>query len=101
MPDDRSIFDPRRDADLLKEIVPPVLMTLGAISLLRISRFLSLAVLGAYLYHAAENSDDLRKTRGRDLGARRLANHQIDTAIDDSFPASDPPSYSGSTAGAP
>ncbi len=101
MPDDRTQLGPREDVNLLKEIVPPVLMTLGALSLLRTSRLLSLVLLGAYLYDAAVQSDGVRKKRGRDIGSRRNAGERVDTAVDHSFPASDPPSFSGSTAGAP
>ena len=101
MSDDRSLFGPRHDADLLRELVPPVLMTLGAISLLRTSRFLSLALVGAYLYDLAARSDGDRKLRGHDVSSRRLANHRVDTAMDHSFPASDPPAFSGSIAGSP
>ena len=102
MPDDRIVFSSEGTAETLKEIIPPVLMAFGAVSLLRTSRFLSLIALGAFLYDAAVNSDGDRKARGRDLPSRRAAAKRLDQEIEDSFPASDPPSSSGSTtAGAP
>ncbi len=102
MPDDQMIFDRDHTAESLKEFVPPVLMLFGAVSLLRTSRFLSLLALGAFLYDAAVNTDADRKARGRDLSTRRATAKRLDAEIEDSFPASDPPSSSGSTtAGAP
>jgi len=85
----------------LREIVPPVLMTLGALSLLRSSKFLSVSILGTWLYCLAAASDDSRKRRGLDRRSRRAAEQQVDEAMEESFPASDPPSFSGATAGAP
>jgi hypothetical protein len=101
MPDDRFILEHQTTAETLKEIVPPVLMAFGAISLLRTSKLLSLVALGAYLYNVAANSEADRRVRGRNVAARRTSALNIDTAMEDSFPASDPPSFSGSTAGAP
>ena len=101
MPDNQIISGNERTAESLKNIVPPILIAFGAISLLRTSRFLSLVALGACLYDAAVDADANRKARGRDIAARRADHHRIDTAIEDSFPASDPPSSSGSTAGSP
>ena len=101
MPDGQNLPIPVSTTETLKEIVPPVLMALGAISLLRTSRFLSFAILGAYLYDAAVNNDTGRKSRGRDVASRRAASDRLDAEIEDSFPASDPPSYSGSTVGRP
>jgi hypothetical protein len=101
MPDDHIYSSRPSTADNLKEIVPPVLMALGALSLLRTSRFLSLVALGVFLYDAGANSDADRKKRGRDLPSRRAAAERLDEQIADSFPASDPISFSGTTAGAP
>jgi hypothetical protein len=101
VPDDQSPFGQTSTAESLKEILPPVLMAVGALSLLRMSRFLSLVAVGALLYDAAVNSDADRQTRGRDLASRRRASRLLDREIEDSFPASDPPSFSGTTAGAP
>jgi hypothetical protein len=101
MPDDRFILAQQTTAETLKEIVPPVLMAFGAISLLRTSKLLSLVALGAYLYNVAAKSEAERKVRGRNVAARRSVGRSIDTEMEDSFPASDPPSFSGSTAGAP
>jgi len=102
MPDDQIISGTDRTMQSLKEIVPPVLMAFGAISLLRTSRLLSLVALGALLYDTAADVDAERKARGRSLPVRRAESRRLDTEIEDSFPASDPPSSSGSmTAGAP
>jgi hypothetical protein len=88
----------RAHSNIWQEIVPPVLMALGAVSLLRTSRFLSLALLGGWVYSEMQKSDAARQIRAR---AASLASAGIDEEIDDSFPASDPPSFSGMTAGAP
>jgi hypothetical protein len=101
MPDKQVPLIHGNTAESLKEIIPPVLMTFGAISLLRTSRFLSLVALGAFLYNAAATSDTNRKKRGRDLASKQRASRLLDSEIEDSFPASDPPSFSGNTAGAP
>jgi hypothetical protein len=101
MPDDRFILDHQTTAETLKEMVPPVLMAFGAISLLRTSKLLSLVALGAYLYNVAAKSEAERKAGGRNVATRRAVGRSIDTEMEDSFPASDPPSFSGSTAGAP
>jgi len=85
----------------LREIAPPALMVLGAFSLLRTSRFLSFALVGAWLYSIAADTDESRKRRRLDRRSQRLAELLVDQASEDSFPASDPPTYSGSTAGAP
>ena len=101
MPDDQTIPTRNSTSESLKEIVPPVLIALGAISLLRSSRLLSLIAMGAYLYDAAVKTDLDREKRGRDLPSRRTAGERLDEEIADSFPASDPMSFSGTTAGAP
>ena len=101
MPDDQTAFVSNSTSQSLKEMVPPVLMAIGAISLLRTSRFLSLVALGAFMYDAAVTSDAGRKVRGRDFTSKRTAGELLDNEIADSFPASDPPSFSGTTAGAP
>lgn len=84
-----------------KAILPPVLMGLGAVALLRMSRLLSLALAGILLYDAASTADRDRHLRGRTLAARRAAGERLDAELADSFPASDSPSSSGGTAGAP
>ena len=94
MPDDRKLFDSREPTATWKEILPPLLMSLGAISLLRRPGLLALTLLGASLYDTASAAD-------RDRRNRRAIERRIDIADEDSFPASDPPSFSGSTAGAP
>lgn len=101
MPDDRFIPERNATAETLKEIVPPVLMAIGAVSLLRTSKLLSLVALGAVLYNVAADTEASRKARGRNVSARRTVGRSIDAEMEDSFPASDPPSFSGATAGAP
>jgi hypothetical protein len=101
MPDDQILIGRPSTVETLKEAVPPVLMALGALSLMRRSRILTLLALGALLYDAAANSDTDRKVRGRDLRSKRRASALLDAEIEDSFPASDPPSFSGNTVGAP
>jgi len=101
MPDDRIVHTSHTTAETLKDAVPPVLIALGALSLLRSSRLLGLAALGAYLYDTAQKVDADRRRRGVDLPSRRRESNRIDDEIADSFPASDPPSFSGMTAGKP
>ena len=101
MPDDRIVYSRNTTSENLKEVVPPVLIALGAISLLRSSRLLGLAALGAYLSDAAQKVDADRRRRGIDLPTRRRQGERIDEEMADSFPASDPPSFSGMTAGTP
>jgi len=101
MPDDRIVHSRNTTSESLKEVVPPVLIALGAVSLLRSSRLLSLVAAGAYLYDMAQKVDADRKRRGVDLPSRRRTGERIDAENADSFPASDPPSFSGMTAGTP
>jgi hypothetical protein len=101
MPDDQMTSARPGLDTALREMVPPVLMALGAFTLLRTSRLLSLAVLGYWAYDVATSTDRSRVSRGRDIAAKRAAHQAVDAEIEDSFPASDPPSFSGSTAGAP
>jgi len=101
MPDDRIVHSRNTTSESLKEVVPAVLIALGAVSLLRSSRLLSLVAAGAYLYDMAQKVDADRKRRGVDLPSRRRACERIDAENADSFPASDPPSFSGMTAGTP
>jgi len=78
-----------------------VLIALGALSLIRSSRLLGFVAAGAYLYDAAQKVDADRRRRGVDLPSRRRESQRVDDEIADSFPASDPPSFSGTTAGTP
>lgn len=94
MADNRLTAEKPNVVDDFQKIVPPLLMALGALSLLRSSRTLSFAIIGTWLYGVASRSDDNRDTR-------RTAGESVDEELEDSFPASDPPSFSGSTAGAP
>jgi hypothetical protein len=93
-----------KDSDLgetLREVLPPVLMAFGALSLLRMSRTLSLVALGIFAYDVVTRQDAGRVAKGRDAASKRVQNQRIDEMSDDSFPASDPPSSSGSFVGAP
>ena len=102
MPDDRVFSTTDRTVRSLKTIAPPLLMALGAVSLLRNPRLLMLIALGGLLYDAATEMDAGRKSRGRTLAARRALGLRLDAEIEDTFPASDPPSSSGGiTAGSP
>ncbi len=90
-----------RGPETVQGVVTAAVIAFGAVSLLKTSRFLSLALLGACLYETASKSDAERRRSGKGLLARRAASRVVDLESDESFPASDPPSYSGSTAGAP
>jgi hypothetical protein len=101
MPEDEIVQSRNSTSESLKDIVPPVLIALGAIALLRSSRLLGLIATGAYLYDLAQKTDADRKKRGRDLPSRRALGARLDEEMADSCPASDPMSFSGTTAGAP
>jgi hypothetical protein len=101
MSDYRIVHTSQSTSETLKQVVPPVLIALGALSLLRSSRMLGLVAAGAYLYDAAQKVDADRHRRGVDLPSRRRESKRVDDEIADSFPASDPPSFSGMTAGKP
>jgi hypothetical protein len=101
MSDDSIVRTSQTTSESLKEILPPALIALGALSLLRSSRLLGLAAFGVWLYDAAQKADADRARRGVDLSSRRRASRLIDEEMADSFPASDPPSFSGMTAGTP
>jgi hypothetical protein len=101
MPDDRFVTDTGKTAQSLKEVVPPLLMALGAISLFRSSRLLGFVAAGAVLYNVVNATEAERRKSGRNIAVRRAVGRSIDQEMEDSFPASDPPSFSGATAGAP
>jgi hypothetical protein len=101
MPDDRFFSERSKSTESLKEIIPPVLMALGALSLFRSSRLLGFVAVGAALYNIADAAECERRRQGRNIASRRLVGRNIDQEMEDSFPASDPPSFSGATAGAP
>jgi hypothetical protein len=99
MPDDQILSPKTSTLDELSTMVPPVLMALGAFSLLRTSRLLSLALLGGWLYTKAQESDGSRHARGVSAPAKRASSQRVDLAVEDTFPASDPTSFSGTTSG--
>jgi hypothetical protein len=87
MPDDASGL--YRDKDF-RSTLPFTLMALGAASLLRGAPLLGLGLLGGWLYPIAEKADRERQARGRSLKARRAQSEQLDSALEATFPASDP-----------
>ena len=97
MPDDSTRPDRPAAASDWEAVIPPTLMAVGAASLVRSFPLLSLALVGGWLFRLATEADQDRHVRGRSLGARRAAAHRLDVALEDSFPASDPPSLSGIT----
>ncbi len=101
MPDDLHAIPHGKQPESWKELASYGLIALGALSLLRTSRLLGLALAGAWIYDVASRSEVSRRTRGRDIASKRDADARLDAQIEDTFPSSDPPSYSGSTAGAP
>jgi hypothetical protein len=101
MPDDTIVPTSQTTSESLKEILPPALIALGALSLLRSSRLLGLAALGVWFYDIAQKFDADRRRRGLDTPSRRRTSRRIDEEMADSFPASDSPSFSGMTAGTP
>jgi len=102
MPDDQRPTGPEDSPIRWNGVVPPLLMAAGAASLLRNARLLGLTLLGAWLFEVADESDRTRRTRRKAAAARRnAATRRLDEEIAASFPASDPPSFSGAIAGAP
>src|SRR4051812_48985617 len=101
MPDDRILDTTHTTSENLKQNPPPVLIALGAFRLLPSSRLLGLVAARAPLSHAGQKVDADRKKRGVALPSRRRQSDRLDDEIADSFPASDPPSFSGTTAGTP
>jgi hypothetical protein len=99
MPDDQNVAPNSPKLDELSQIVPPVLMALGAFSLLRTSRFLTLALVGGWLYKVAQKSDGGRHDRGVSAPVKRQTSRKVDAAVEDTFPASDPTPFSSVTSG--
>jgi hypothetical protein len=99
MPDDQRTIDNGAAPENWKELASYLLIGLGALSLLRTSRILSLALAGAWLYDVAGKSEGSRALRDRDIKSRRRIADRIDAQVEDTFPASDPPSFSGVTSG--
>ena len=93
MPDDASGLYGGKD---FKTAIPFTLLAISAASLLRGAPLLGFGLLGCCLYPLAEEIDRDRQARGRSLKARRAQSRQLDLALEDTFPASDPPSISGS-----
>ena len=96
MPDDRMMLASPEQPDW-KRLIAPTLMALGAVSLIRTSRLATLALVGAYLFDHARVVDSDRHRRGVSAAAKRAAEERLDAALADSFPASDPPAYSGAS----
>jgi hypothetical protein len=72
--------------------IPPVIAVLALVGLGRLARLATLGMGVAWLARELREID-----RSRTTGANRA----IDTAMEDTFPASDAPSYSPTTAGSP
>jgi len=97
MPDDAGNPDRADPAAARQAAIPLALVAVGVLSLLRGTPLAGLGLLGWWLYPIAAEADRDRHARGRSLKARRAAAQRLDIALDDSFPASDPPSLSGIT----
>ena len=91
MPDDAAPFDPQRGSREWSAAFAPALIVLGAAGLMRASPLFSLGILGGWLYRLAAAEDTRRRAGGQTLKARRAAAARLDEALEESFPASDPP----------
>jgi len=91
MPDDAATFDPPRGSQEWNAAIFPALVVMGAAGLMRASPLFGLGVLGGWLYRLASAEDAARRARGRTLKARRAEAARLDEALEESFPASDPP----------
>ena len=80
-----------------KSVIPPAIAVMAAIGLGRMAR---LATIGMAIAWAARELREMDKVRS-DRGPLSKSDAVIDTAMEDSFPASDPPAYSASSAGTP
>ena len=80
-------------------LLPLGLMAVGAVSLLRSSGLLCLSAVGLVAYDLACAADRDRRRRTGTVAERRSADRKVDIAMEDSFPASDPPGFSGAVAG--
>ena len=72
--------------------IPPVIAVLALVGLGRLARLATLGMGVAWLARELREMD-----RSRSTGSSRA----VDTAMEDTFPASDAPSYSPTTAGSP
>ena len=95
MPDDPKLPDRHATAWDWEAAIPPTLMAIGVTSLVRSFPLVGLGLIGSWLFRLATEADEIRHRRGRSLRARRAATRRLDVALEDSFPASDPPSLSG------
>ena len=77
--------------------IPPVIAVLALVGLGRLAR---LATLGMGVAWLARELREMDKSRSGG-GSGKSASQAVDTAMQDTFPASDAPSYSPTTAGSP
>ncbi len=78
--------------------IPPVISILALIGLGRVARLASLGLAALWVADQVRNIDRDRAH----TNPKKQEDRMVDTAMEDSFPASDPPSYSGTVAtGAP
>jgi hypothetical protein len=80
-----------------KSSIPPVIAVLAVVGLGRLARLATVGLAIAWAAHELREMDRTRSARG----PHRKADKLVDTAMEDSVPASDPPSYSASSAGTP
>ena len=81
----------------ITHMLPLGLMAIGGITLLRASPLLTIALAGIAAYEFACSADRGRRA-SRDFEKEAEKEAKLDTEIEDSFPASDPPSFSGGIA---